>query len=143
MVRFELVALDGVKLRETVHEVILPTPDGLIAVFAGHAPLVSVAAPGIIQVRHKPTDPDDFMDAYATNGGLIDISEQAVRVLVDEADHSEDIAAEEAQAALAAAQAARAEARDQLSLDAAQSAIDRSVARVQVAQLRRRKQRRK
>ncbi len=124
-----------------VHEVIVPTPDGQIAIFADHMPLVTVAVAGVIKIRVKPTDPDDFMELYATNGGLVDISANRVRVLVDEADSADEIVAAEAEAAHAAAQAALRQARDQVSLDAAQALLDRTAVRLQVAQLRKRRKR--
>lgn len=37
MIHLELITLTGVKLRESVHEVLLPTHDGQIAVFEHHA----------------------------------------------------------------------------------------------------------
>ena len=53
MIHFELVTLTGIKLREAVYEVKLPTPGGVIAVYKDHAPLVSTAVTGIITVRKK------------------------------------------------------------------------------------------
>ena len=47
MVELELVALKGVKRMAKVHEVIVPTPDGQIAIFADHMPLVTVAVAGV------------------------------------------------------------------------------------------------
>lgn len=141
MIELELVALQGVTVRQKVYEVVLPTPDGEIAIFEHHMPLVSVAAPGVIRVRQKVTDPDDFMELYATNGGLIDIADNRIRVLVDEADRADDIVAAEAEAAYVAAQTALKQARDQVSLDAAQALVDRTAVRLHVAQLRKRRKR--
>lgn len=139
MIKFELVALAGTKFGGEVHEVLLPTPDGQIAVFAHHAPLVSLAAPGIISVRRKANDPDDFMEHYATNGGVIEVMPDSVRVLVDEADKDEELNEKEVQNALLEARRLRAEAKDQVSLDKAQELIDRQSVRLKVAELRRRR----
>ena len=73
MIHFSLVTLDGTKFGEDVHEVILPTPQGYIAVFENHAPLVSLASPGIISVRRKENHADDMMEHFATNGGVIEV----------------------------------------------------------------------
>jgi F-type H+-transporting ATPase subunit epsilon len=134
----ELVTLAGLKLDEDVYEVVLPTSDGTIAVFANHMPLVTLAAPGVISVRKKSSTPDDQMDHYATNGGVIEIGNSLVRVLVDEADHADEIVESEAKSALERAQAMKAEAKDELSLEHAQALIDRQAVRLKVAELRRR-----
>lgn len=141
MIHFELVTLDGIKFGQEVHEVILPTPDGYIAVFQDHMPLVSIASPGVISVRSKSNQPDDLMDHYATNGGVIEVLENKVRVLADEADHEEEISLAEAEKALERAKKMRTEAKDRLSLEQAQNLIDRQAVRLHVASLRRRKRR--
>jgi F-type H+-transporting ATPase subunit epsilon len=63
-------------------------------------------------------------------------------VLVDEADHADNINDAEAQAAHDRALKMKAEAKDQVSLDHAQQLVDRTASRLQVAGLRRRHQRR-
>lgn len=139
MVKFELVTLNGTKLHDEVHEVVLPTAQGYIAVFTHHAPLVSLAVPGVISVRHKANQPDDLMDHYATNGGVIEVVNNTIRVLVDEADAAHEINEKEIQASLEKAKKLKADAKDQVSLDHAQQLIDRSAVRLKVAELRRRK----
>ena len=141
MIYLELVTLTGVKLRESVHEVLLPTPQGQIAVFQNHAPLVSIATTGVISVRKKDNHPDDMMEHYAIDSGVIEITAETVRVLVDEADKDSDVSAKEAEEALARAKQLRAEAKDQVSLDKAQSLVDRQTSRLRVAELRRRSRR--
>lgn len=141
MIHLELVTLTGVKLRESVHEVLLPTPQGQIAVFDGHAPLVSTAVTGVISVRRKSDHPDDMMEHYAIDSGVIEIADNTVRVLVDEADKDSEVSAKEAEAALEAAKKLRSEARDQVSLDKAQSLVDRESSRLKIAELKRRSRR--
>jgi len=141
MIYLELVTLTGVKLRESVYEVLLPTPQGQIAVFQNHAPLVSIATTGVISVRKKDNHPDDMMEHYAIDSGVIEITADTVRVLVDEADKDSDVSAKEAEEALSRAKQLRSEARDQVSLDKAQSLVDRQTSRLRVAELRRRSRR--
>ena len=100
MINFELVTLTGIKLRESVHEVLLPTSQGQIAVFENHAPLVSTATTGVISVRRKSDHPDDMMEHYAIDSGVIEISNNTIRVLVDEADKDSEVSAKEAEEAL-------------------------------------------
>lgn len=139
MLKLELVTLSGTKSTNDVHEVILPTPDGQIAVFENHSPLVSLASTGVIKVRQKANDPDDFMDIYATAGGVIEIADNIVRVLVDEADDPEEINQQEAIAAQEEAKNLLKEAKDQVSLAHAQTMFDRSSVRLKVSELKNRR----
>jgi F-type H+-transporting ATPase subunit epsilon len=141
MIHFELVTLTGTKVDEEVYEILLPTPLGQIAVFQNHAPLVSIAKAGVISIRKKSDHPDDMMQNYAIDNGVIEITGNSVRVLVNEADKDSDVSEKEAEEALARAKQLRAEAKDQVSLDKAQMLVDRQSARLQVANLRRRSRR--
>lgn len=141
MIKFELVTLDGVKFGEDVYEIQLPTMDGLIGVLPGHMPLISVVTTGVISVRRKAGDPDDFMDVFAVHGGILEVSGNTLRVLVDEADAADEISEAEAQKAFDMAQKMKAEAKDQVSLEKAQSLIDRHGVRLQVAGLKRTRRR--
>ncbi len=138
MIKFELVSLDGVKFSEEVYEVTLPTMSGEIGVLPKHMPLISVAKAGVILVRRNQTDRDDMREVYAISGGAIEVAGDTLRVLVDEADNSDDISEEEAKAAMERAQKLKAGAKDQVSLEQAQSLIDRSAVRLQVAGMKRR-----
>jgi F-type H+-transporting ATPase subunit epsilon len=138
MIHFQLVTLSGVKFDQEVYEVILPTLDGQIGVLTDHMPLISAATAGIISVRKTPRDPDSAMEHFATFGGVIEVAHNTLRVLVDEADHGEDISEAEAQEALERAEKMRAEAKDEKSLEHARDLIDRSEVRLQVAKLHRR-----
>ena len=139
LVHFELVTLSGTKFGEEVYEVILPTPDGEIAILPGHIPLVSLAAPGVIVIRRHSTDPDSKLEYFATNGGAIEVVGNKVRVLVDEADREEEINEQEAQKAFDRARQLAKEATSTLELSQAQSLMDRHAVRIKVAGLRRRK----
>lgn len=137
MFHFQLVSLTGTKLDAEVAEVILPTLDGQIGVQAHHMPLVSVATNGVITVRRNEKDSDSQLEYFATNGGVIDVADNNLRVLVDEADQADDINEAEAQAALDRAKQMKAEAKDEVSLEHAQTMIDRQASRLHVAGLRR------
>lgn len=143
MIHLQLVSLAGIKYDQEVYEVLLPTLSGTIGVLPGHMPLVSVATNGVVSVRKNASDPDDFMEDFAISGGVIEVSNNKLSVLVDEADHSDDINEQEVHEAIERAQKLKAEAKDQVSLEKAQSLIDRQAVRLQVAGIRRnRKQRR-
>jgi F-type H+-transporting ATPase subunit epsilon len=139
VIHFKLVSLSGTKFDDDVYEVVLPTLDGNIGVLQDHMPLVSVATTGSIMVRRNSKDSDAQCEFYATNGGVIEVSDNTLRVLVDEADHAEEINESEAQRALERAQKLKAEAKDDISLAHAQQLVDRHEVRLHVAGLKRRR----
>lgn len=141
MFNFRLVSLTGIQFEGQVTEVMLPTLDGEIGVLKGHMPLVSVAKTGIIAVRVNAKDRDDERDYFATNGGVIEVVDGELHVLVDEADSAEGISEADAQAAYDRAQKMKAEASDEVSLEHAQQLVDRHAVRLQVAGLKRRTKR--
>lgn len=141
MIKFQLVSLGGVKFDEEVYEIILPTMDGEIGVLPGHMPLISVANNGVISVRKAQNHPDDMMEHFAISGGAIEVSNNSLKVLVDEADSSDEISEAEAKEAYERAQKLKAEAKDQVSLEQAQNLVDRTAIRLQVAGLKRRSRR--
>ena len=136
----KLVTLGGVKLDEAVYSVTIPTIDGEISVLPSHEPLVTVARDGVITVRRtKDTHEEEF---FAISGGVVEIDQTGVRILVDEADHGDDIIEAETQAALERAIAARDNADDQIEREKAKQLIDRHLVRLKVADLQRHKRRR-
>lgn len=139
---FELVTLSGSKVNERVYEVIIPTSAGEIAVFPHHEALVTVAVPGVIQVRYAKGDSDERLEYFAISGGVVEIDTDHVRILVDEADHGEDIVEAESRAALERAMKMRDEATDQVELEKAHQLVDRHAVRLKVADLQRRRKRR-
>lgn len=138
MFRFKLVALSGAKFDDDVYEVILPTLEGEIGVLQHHMPLVSVAKTGVIAVRKNAKDADTQREFFATNGGVIEVADGELRVLVDEADSGDELNEAEIQKALDRAQKMKAEAKDEVSLEHAQQLVDRHSVRLQVAGLKRR-----
>ncbi len=137
MIKFEMVTLGGIKFGESVYEVMLPTPDGQIAILPHHIPLVSLVKTGVLAIRRKPDDSDDKVEYYAVNGGVVEILDNEVRLLVDEADHAEDIDEKEAAEAHQKAIELIKSAKDKVGLDEAQSLIDMHATRLKVAEIRR------
>jgi len=134
----QLITLQGVSVDQDIYELIAPTAAGEIGVFPGHEPLVTLAVPGALAVRYNKGDADSALEYFAISGGVIEISQTDIRVLVDEADHGDDITVDESQAALERALKLRGEAKNQVDLEHAKQLIDRSTVRLRVADLRRR-----
>lgn len=139
MITFELVTLAGIKFSDAVYEVMLPTPQGEIAVFQHHMPLVSLIAPGVIKVRYKADTKDNHLQYYSVHGGVIEVVNDKIRVLVDEATRDDELNTAEIEAALKRAKQMHAQASEQIELDKAQALIDRHNIELKVAELRRRK----
>jgi F-type H+-transporting ATPase subunit epsilon len=139
MIHFTLYTLNGPKFDDDVYEVILPTLDGEIGVLPGHMPLISVASDGAILVRRKAGDRDDSREIFAISGGTIQVENDVLKVLVDEANHADELNEQEVQEAYERAKKMKAEAKDQVSLQHAQSLMDRHAVRLHVAGLKRRR----
>lgn len=135
--RLQLITLQGVRVDQDIYELMAPTAAGEIGVFPGHEPLVTLAVPGALTVRYKKGDPDTALEYFAISGGVIEVNPTDIRVLVDEADHGDDIVVAESQAALDRALKLRAEAKNQVDLDHARELVDRYIVRLRVADLRR------
>lgn len=135
---FELVSLDGVKFKAQAYSVILPTASGQITLLAQHEPLLSVVTPGVIIIRRNKSDADTHLEHYATYGGVLEVTKDGARVLVDEATHGEEVNEAEARKAHEAALALLKQAKTQVELDKAQAIVDRQAVRLGVAQLHRR-----
>lgn len=138
MIHFKLVSLNGTEFEGDVYEVVLPTLEGEIGVLKDHMPLVSVVSNGVISVRKQQKDADRDREYFATSGGLIEISNNTLRVLVDDADSADELNEAEIKKALDLAQKMQKEAKDQVSLEHAQQLVDRQQVRLQVAGLKRR-----
>lgn len=135
---FELVTLDGVKFKAEAYSVILPTAAGQITILPNHEPLLSLLVPGVIVIRRNRTDPDYHLEHYATYGGVLEVTKDGARVLVDEATHGDEISEAEAQKAHDTALQLQKDAKTQVEIEKAQALVDRQSVRLAVAQLRRR-----
>lgn len=141
MMNFRLVTMYGEKVNEEIYSVTLPTAEGEISVFPSHEPLVTIATDGVIAVRYDKEDDDSKLEYFAISGGVIEINQRSVRVLVDEADHGDEIIEAESKAALERALKMQSEATDQVELEKAHQLVDRHAVRLKVAELRRRRRR--
>lgn len=141
MMHLQLITLEGVSVDTDIYELIAPTEVGEIAVFPGHESLVTLAAPGALAVRFEKKDKDSELEYYAISGGVIEINPGEIRILVDEADRGDEITEAETKEALERAQKLKAEAKNQVDLEKASQLIDRSMVRLRVAELHRRRRR--
>ena len=88
-------------------------------------------------LRRAPAYQANEEELFASYGGLIEVSDNHVRLLLDEADHARDLVESEIAEALVAAREMKAKATDQTELAEAQRLIDRHAVRLEVAKIRR------
>lgn len=135
----QLVTLRGKKLDQEVYEVTIPTETGPIAVYPSHQAHVTLATPGVLAIRRNQDDTDEQLEYLAITGGVVKIADDIIRILVDEADHSDEILESESQAALELAKEMQKNAKSQVELDKAMELVDRHAVRLKVASLRRKR----
>lgn len=136
MIHLKLITLKGVVADEDVYEVMVPTTAGVIAVYGGHAPLLGEVAPGVLTIRSKKEEKDDQRVQYGVYDGTVEVLKNTLQVLVDEVDAPGDVSEQEAGNALKRAREMQTKAKDAVSLAEAQSLVDRSQVRLQLANLR-------
>lgn len=94
----EIVTPERIAYRNEVEMVVAPTPDGEIGILPLHAPLVTLLAPGELRVRYN--DGKD-VEWFAISGGYLQVHEDKVIVLADDAVPSSQIDVERARQAKA------------------------------------------
>jgi F-type H+-transporting ATPase subunit epsilon len=95
----EIVTPERIVYTNEVRMVVAPTIDGEIGIMPLHAPLVSALKPGEIRVMLG----DDKVEWFAISGGYIQVHEDKVIVLADQAAASSQIDVERARLRLESA----------------------------------------
>ncbi|MBE0476170.1 MAG: ATP synthase F1 subunit epsilon [Coriobacteriia bacterium] len=90
----EIVTPERIVYASEVRMVVAPTVDGEVGILPLHAPLVSALRPGEVRVRHS----DDEVEWFAISGGYIQVHEDKVIVLADDAVPSSQVDFERARA---------------------------------------------
>lgn len=136
MFTLKVITLQGTTVDEEVFEAYIPTTGGTIGVYGGHAPLLGEIAPGILQIRKKKGDKDSDRDEFGVYDGTVEILNDTVQVLIDELDAPEEVNAADAESAIKRAKEMIAKSKDSVSMAEAQSLMDRSTIRLQLAGLK-------
>ena len=141
MFQLQIITLSGVFRDKEVFEVQVPTTAGSIVINGGHAPLVSSIKPGVLTVIYKRGDREDQQEKVGVYEGTVEVLHNVVNILVDEVDTPEDYNEAEAEKALARAKEMTEKAGSSVALAEAQSMMDRSAVRLQLASLKKRSKR--
>lgn len=122
---------------DDVDMVVAPGAEGTVGILPRHAPLLTTLRPGVIRIKKGEAE-----TAMAVSGGFFQVNANRVRVLADVAEREEEIDEARAEEARRRAEAALAEATRggmPAQVEAARTALRLSLARLQVAQRRRRR----
>lgn len=126
-----LLTPEGAVFDDVAYMVIAPSVQGEVGILPRHAPFIAQLQTGNVRITRAD---DDSSEIYATTGGYVSVEEDRVLILVEQAEHAGQIDLERAQAALARAEQALADAGDdELAQVAAESARRRAENRLRVA----------
>ncbi|MGZ3665445.1 MAG: F0F1 ATP synthase subunit epsilon [Ktedonobacterales bacterium] len=113
-------------------EVIAPGSEGQLGILPRHAPLLTTLATGELRLRERGVDEGLFV-----SGGFLEVNNNAVTILADDAERASDIDEARAQEARNRAQAIL-ERRTGGAVEAEAAAeLERAVGRLRVAELQR------
>ena len=129
----EIVTPERIVYTNEVEMVVAPTVDGEVGILPLHAPLVSVLKPG--EVRVKWNDQKD-VEWFAVSGGYIQVHEDKVIILADQAVPVSQIDVERAHRALELAKQRLSEvsAEDQAEVDACERDLNWCKMQVELAE---------
>ena len=133
-VRVDIVTAERVVYSEDVDIVIAPGAQGELGILPHHAPLMTTLQPGELLIRKG-----DEEYSLAISGGFLEVRPDRVIVLADAAERADEID-------ISRAEAAKERARDRINhpssgvdITNAEAALRRALARIRVAEKRRRR----
>ncbi|HZO91525.1 MAG TPA: ATP synthase F1 subunit epsilon [Chthonomonadaceae bacterium] len=128
----ELVTPERLLFSEDVQAVRAPGVEGSFGALAGHAPMLTELATGLIKITLA-----DGREAYvASGGGFLQVTREKVIILADSAELSEEIDIERARAEAARLRALLEVPGSDIDAEEVRQSLDRALNRIRVAQLR-------
>ena len=115
-----------------------PGSEGRLGILPRHAALLTTLAPGDLRIELNGAEEPLFV-----SGGFLEVSDDNVTVLADTAEHAEEIDHARAEEARRRAQERLAQAQSNVERAELQAALERAIARLRVAELTRRRGRRR
>lgn len=134
----EVVTAERELYRGEADMVSAPGSEGQLGILPEHAALLAFLAPGPLRIRLR-----DAEESLFVSGGFLEVSNNAVIVLADAAEHAEEIDEARAEAARRRAQERLAETRSMTERAELQAALERAISRLRVAEFARRSSRRR
>ncbi|MGI5836845.1 MAG: F0F1 ATP synthase subunit epsilon [Chloroflexota bacterium] len=132
----EVVSAERVVFTGEADMVVAPGSMGVIGILPKHAPLLTSLNPGIVRIRREEGE-----EIMAVSGGFLQVNNDRVQILTDAAERAEEIDETRAEAARQRAQQILAENPKgrNAEVEEAEIALRKSLARLKVANLRRRR----
>ena len=134
----EIVTAERRVLTDEADMIIAPAVEGTVGILPRHAPLLTALNPGVMVLKK-----DGQEEMLAVSGGFLQVSHDRVLILADTAERADEVDEQRAAEARTRAEDALREARARpgsVQAEAARASLHRSLARLNVAQRRRRRQ---
>jgi F-type H+-transporting ATPase subunit epsilon len=133
----EIITAERRVLTDEADMVIAPAVEGIVGILPRHAPLLTALNPGVMVLKK-----DGQEEMLAVSGGFLQVSHNRVLILADTAERAEEVDEQRAAEARIRAEEALREARahpGSVQTEAARVSLRKSLARLNVAQRRRRR----
>ena len=127
----KLIAPDGVKYEADAIEASLPTPDGQITILPNHMPVISLLAPGEILLKI-----DGKEHVLATEGGIVEIANNTVKILADTAEDIDSLDALKIEEAKKHAESLLSSARNDMEYADAVAHLEKQIAKLNIIKRR-------
>ncbi len=135
-IRLDIVTAERLVFSEDVEVIVAPGIDGQLGILPHHAPLMTMLQPGELLIRKKGEEL-----RLAISGGFLEVRPDRVIILADAAERAEQIDIRRAEEAMRRAQEQLSQPTPEVDMAQAEAALHRSLARLKVAERRRRRPR--
>ena len=133
-IRLDIVTAERVVYSEEVDAVIAPGVEGQLGILPHHTPLMTTLVPGELRARKGG---EEF--SLVISGGFLEVRPDRIIVLADAAERAEEIDLARAEEAKRRAQELISHPTHEADVARAEAALRRSLARLKVAEKRRRR----
>jgi len=133
-IRLDIVTAERVVYSEDVDIVVAPGVLGQLGILPHHAPLMTTLEPGELRVRKGGEE-----YSLVISGGFLEVRPDRIIILADAAERAEEIDIARAEAAKQRAEQRLTHPTPEVDLARAEAALRRSLARLKVAEKRRRR----
>jgi F-type H+-transporting ATPase subunit epsilon len=133
-IKLDIVTVERIVFSDDVDIVVAPGQDGEMGILPHHAPLMTTLKPGELIARKSGEE-----YSMAISGGFLEVRPDRVIVLADSAERAEEIDLARAEEAKRKAQDELAHPASQLEAAGAEAALRRALARIEVADRRKKK----
>ena len=134
-IKLDIVTAERMVYSDDVDMVMAPGAEGELGILPHHTPLMTTLLPGELRIKKGAEE-----TALAISGGFLEVRPDRVVILADSAERAEDIDVDRAEAARKRARERLSQQRE-LGIDGtrAEASLRRSLARLRVAEMARRR----